>query len=319
MRETGSPAVLEFGRHPLKTLGAREALVRHEAIGFNMIDTYFRRGLYPRPLPSVLGCDAAGVVEAIGEDVRDLQVGDRVVTYTMSEEGTYCQYRITSVEDLVKLPDSLSFEDAAAAMLKGLTARYLLKQTFLVQAGQTVLVYAAAGGVGTLLCQWARHLGAKVIGVVGSEEKIALAQANGCSHVIVRGRDPLVKTVRDLTHGQGVPVVYDSLGKDTFFESLDCLAPLGLMVTYGNATGPVEPFSPFELSKRGSLFITRPTLSSYLPDREALQMAAADLFTVLDCRAVTVQIGQRFALKEAAKAHAWAESGDSTGAILLLP
>src|SRR5579883_1913261 len=316
--EHGGPEVLRIEESDPGKPEAGEAQVRHTAIGLNYIDVYDRTGLYAGELPSGLGREAAGVITALGRKVRGFKVGDRVA-YVHSKPGTYCDFRNVPADRLVKVPRGISDEEAAALMLKGLTAQYLLRRTYRVARGDAILVHAAAGGVGLLLCQWAKALGAKVIGVVGSDAKSELARRNGCKHVLILGREPLAEQVRKLTKGEGVAVVYDSVGKDTFFESLDCLRPLGMMVTYGNASGPVPPLSPLELSKRGSLFLTRPTLYHYIATRPALDAAARELFAAVKSRAVRVRIGQRYPLTEAAQAHRDLEGRRTTGATVLIP
>ena len=295
-----------------------EVQVRHTAIGLNYIDVYDRSGLYPMPMPAGLGREAAGVVTAIGRKVKDLKVGDRVA-YVHTVTGSYSELRNLPVSRLVKLPRSIRDEHAAAIMLKGLTAEYLLRRTYRVQRGDWILVHAAVGGVGLLLSQWAKALGARVIGVVGNEAKAALAKKNGCKHVLVMGRDPLVAKVKEITKGAGVKVVYDSIGKDTFFDSLDCLAPLGMMVSYGNASGPPPSISPLELSKRGSLFLTRPSLFAYIAKREDLDAAAKALFSMISSKKVRLHIGQRYALADAAQAHRDLEARKTMGSTVLVP
>ncbi len=319
VRRHGGPEVLEVEQFEPTSPGPGEALVRQTAIGLNYIDTYFRTGLYPPPagLPFVPGNEAAGVVEAVGEGVSEVRVGDRVAY--ASGPGSYTTHRIIPARLLVPLPDSVSDEQAAAMMLKGMTARYLLRQTYVVKPGDTVLIHAAAGGVGLIACQWAKHLGATVIGTVGSESKVALARDHGCDHVIVLGRDDLVGRVKEITNGRGVPVVYDGIGKDTFMSSLDCLQPRGLMVSFGNASGPVEPFNIGILAAKGSLYLTRPTLYTYTATREDLLACANELFDVVAKGAVRIEIHQRFPLREAAAAHRALESRATTGSTVLLP
>lgn len=316
--EHGGPEVLRIEDVDPDRPAAGEAQVRHTAIGLNYIDVYDRTGLYPGQLPSGLGHEAAGVLIALGRGVRGLRVGDRVA-YMPTRRGTYCEVSNVPADRLVRIPKGISDEQAAAIMLKGLTAYCLLRRTYRVQRGDVVLVHAAAGGVGSILTQWAKALGAKVIGVVGSEAKADLVRRQGCRHVLIRGRDPLVESVRKLTRGQGVPVVYDSVGKDTFMDSLDCLRPLGMMVSYGNASGPPPAISPLELSKRGSLFLTRPTLFSYLSTRAALEAAARELFSAVRKGEVRVRIGQRYPLVEAASAHRDLEARRTTGSTVLIP
>lgn len=295
-----------------------EVQVRHTAIGLNYIDVYDRTGLYPMPMPAGLGREAAGVVTAIGRKVKNFRIGDRVA-YVHTVTGSYSELRNISAARLVKLPRAISDEQAAAIMLKGLTAEYLLRRTYRVQRGDFILVHAAVGGVGLLLCQWAKAIGARVIGVVGSHAKAALAKKNGCKHVLVMGQDPLVESVKKITKGAGVKVVYDSVGKDTFIESLDCLAPLGMMVSYGNASGPPPAISPLELSKRGSLFLTRPSLFAYIAKREDLDAAAKALFSMISSKKVRLHIGQRYPLADAARAHRDLEARKTTGSTLLIP
>lgn len=314
----GGPEVLQVEDVDPGAPGPGEVQVRHTAIGVNYIDVYDRTGLYPMALPGILGREAAGVVTAVGRRVSGLKVGARVA-YVLPQPGAYCELRNVPAERLVRIPRAISDEQAAALMLKGLTAHYLLRRTYRVRRGETILVHAAAGGVGLILCQWAKALGAHVIGVVGSEAKAELARRHGCRHVLIAGRDEIVASVRKLTRGEGVSVVYDSVGKDTFFESLDCLRPLGMMVTYGNASGPPPAISPLELSRRGSLFLTRPTLFSYIARREDLDAAARELFAVVRSGKVRVRIGQRYALADAAEAHRDLEARRTTGSTVLLP
>lgn len=314
----GGPEVLQVEDVDPGAPGPGEVQVRHTAIGVNYIDVYDRTGLYPMALPGILGREAAGVVTAVGRRVSGLKVGARVA-YVLPQPGAYCELRNVPAERLVRIPRAISDEQAAALMLKGLTAHYLLRRTYRVRRGETILVHAAAGGVGLILCQWAKALGAHVIGVVGSEAKAELARRHGCRHVLIAGRDEIVASVRKLTRGEGVSVVYDSVGKDTFFESLDCLRPLGMMVTYGNASGPPPAISPLELSRRGSLFLTRPTLFSYIARREDLDAAARELFAVVRSGKVRVRIGQRYALADAAEAHRDLEARRTTGSTILLP
>ncbi len=313
----GGPEALVLDSIEPEPPGPAEIQIRHTAIGLNYIDVYDRTGLYPMPLPGVLGREAAGVVAALGAKVRGFRVGDRVA-YVHSP-GAYCEVRNVPAARVVKVPSAISDSEAAALMLKGLTAHYLLRRTYRVRRGDPILVHAAAGGVGLILCQWARFLGARVIGVVGSDAKADLARKNGCRHVLVSGRDPIVPGVKQLTKGEGVAVVYDSVGKDTFLESLDCVRPLGMMVSYGNASGPPPAVSPLELSRRGSLFLTRPTLLSYIATREALVAAARELFAVVKSRKVRIRIGQTYPLAEVAQAHRDLEARLTTGSTVLLP
>jgi NADPH2:quinone reductase len=292
--------------------------IRHTAIGVNFIDTYHRSGLYPVPLPSGLGLEAAGVVDALGEGVTSLKVGDRVA-YCSGPIGAYAEANNVPADRVVKLPADVSEEDAAASLLKGMTVQYLLKRTFPVKAGQTIVFHSAAGGVGLIACQWAKHLGCAVIGTVGHAEKIALAKANGCAHVLNTRAGDWVKQVRELTNGEGVPVVYDSIGKDTFEGSLDCLETRGMMVSFGNSSGAVAPFQPGVLAAKGSLYVTRPTLAHYTRNAEELQETADDLFAVIESGAVKIAIGQRFKLADARTAHEALHSRETTGATILIP
>ncbi len=316
--EVGGPEVMTTVDVEVADPGPGEALVRHTAIGLNYIDTYHRTGLYPVDLPSGLGIEAAGVVESVGPGVTEVSPGDRVA-YGGGPVGAYAQARVMPAGPLVPLPDEITDSLAAAMMIKGLTAQYLLRQTFVVKSGDTVLIHAAAGGVGLLLCQWAAHLGATVIGTVGSDEKADLARVHGCHHVIVYTREDFTQRVRDLTGGKGVPVVYDSVGKDTWEGSLDCLQLRGLMVSYGNASGPVPAFEPGVLALKGSLFVTRPTLFSYAATREQLLAMSRDLFDVVSSGAVKVSVRQTFPLAEAADAHRALEARETTGSTVLLP
>jgi NADPH2:quinone reductase len=316
--EHGGPEVLRFEDFDPGKPAPNEAQVRHTAIGVNYIDVYDRTGLYPGELPSGLGREAAGVITAVGRKVRGFRVGDRVA-YVYSKPGAYSEVRNITADRLVKVPKGISDEQAAALMLKGLTAHYLLRRTYRVAKGDTVLVHAAAGGVGLILCQWAKALGAKVIGVVGSEAKVELARKHGCKLVLISGRDEVVPSVKKFTKGQGVAVVYDSVGKDTFIESLDSLRPLGVMVTYGNASGPPPAIGPLELSKRGSLFLTRPTLFHYISTREALDSAARELFAAVKNKSIRVLIGQTYPLADAAEAHRDLEGRRTTGSTVLVP
>lgn len=315
---TGGPEVLEWHTFTLPAPARGEVRVRHTSIGVNLIDTYDRTGLYPMPLPSSLGREAAGVVEAVGAGVRSFQVGERVA-YVIPTPGSYLGARNVPAARLVRVPDAISDDQAAAVLLKGLTAQYLLRRTYRVRRGDPIVVTAAAGGVGLLLLQWGRHLGARVIAVVGSDAKVAAAVEHGASDVIVSSREDMAARVRELTKGKGVPVVYDSVGKDTFTPSLDCLRPLGLMVSYGNASGPVAPVSLLELSRRGSLFVTRPTLWHYIATARELAKASSELFGLLDAGVLKIVIGGRHALKDAAQAHRDIESRATVGSTVLLP
>jgi len=315
---TGGPEVLQWEAIDVPSPAQGEARVRQHAVGLNYIDTYHRTGLYPAPLPSGIGLEAAGVVEAVGEGVADLAPGDRVA-YAGGPLGAYAELRNMPADRLVKLPDPVSFEQGAAMMLQGLTAQYLLRRTYRVQPGDTILIHAAAGGVGLIVCQWAKALGATVIGTVGSDEKAELARAHGCDHPIVYTRENFAERVREITGGEGLPVVYDSIGKDTFMESLGCLRPLGIMVLFGAASGPVPPFDLGLLAKMGSLFITRPTLFTYSARRPDLLAMAADLFDVVISGKVRIEVNQRFALKDASQAHRELEARRTTGSSILLP
>jgi NADPH:quinone reductase len=316
--ENGGCEVLRIEEVEPGKPGANEVQVRHTAIGVNYIDVYDRTGLYPVTLPSGLGREAAGVITALGRGVRGFRVGERVA-YVYPSPGAYSELRNVPVERVVKIPRGISDEQAAALMLKGLTAQFLIRRTHRVARGDTILVHAAAGGVGLILCQWAKALGATVIGVVGSEAKAELAKKHGCRHVLISGRDELVASVRKLTKDAGVAVVYDAVGKDTFMESLDCIRRLGMMVTFGNASGPPPPISPLELTKRGSLFLTRPTLFNYIASRKELDAAARELFAAVRAKKVRVVIGQKYPLARAADAHRDLEGRRTTGSTVLVP
>jgi NADPH2:quinone reductase len=315
---TGGPEVLQMDDVTLPPPGPGEALVRHTAIGVNFIDTYHRGGLYPLPLPSGIGGEAAGVIQALGSGVADLSVGQRVA-YCTAPPGSYSEARVLPADKLVPLPDGVSDRDAAGLMLKGLTVQYLFRQTFPLKGGETILFHAAAGGVGLIACQWAKALGVRMIGTVSSDEKAALARAHGCAETIVYTREDFVARVRELTAGAGVPVVYDSIGKDTFPASLDCLAPRGLFVSFGNASGPVAAFNLGILAQKGSLFATRPTLFGYAGKRSDLLAMAGDLFSMVAAGKVKADVRQTFPLAEAADAHRALESRGTTGATLLIP
>ncbi len=313
----GDASALKWQDIALTAPEKHEVRVRHTVAGFNMIDTYMRKGLYPVPLPAVLGVEAVGVVEALGDEVEsELKIGDRVV-YLSKEAGAYSQRRNIDASRLIKVPELLSDEQAAASFLKGLTVWALLTESYALQAGDNILVYAAAGGVGSLLCQWAKALGATVIGVVGTEKKIAEAKRYGCSHVINRSTQDIVSTINALTGNQGVRAVYDSLGHDTFETSLDCLAPLGTMVSYGNATGPVPPFNILILGSKGSLKLTRPQVFAHVERREDLERGSQALFSMLAEKKIVVDVKQRFPIEQAALAHKTVESGQTTGATVL--
>jgi NADPH2:quinone reductase len=309
---------MEFVEVEVGNPGPGEARVRHEACGLNYIDVYFRNGLYPLPLPGGLGMEGAGMVEAVGEGVHHVKPGDRVV-YTGRPPGAYAEVRIMPASGLVLLPDEIDFQTGAAMMLQGLTVQYLFHRTFPLRGGETILFHAAAGGVGLIACQWAKALGVTMIGTVGSDEKAELAKAHGCAHTINYNKENFVERVKELTKGQGVPVVYDSVGKDTFTGSLDCLSPLGMMVSFGNASGAVPPFSLSELASRGSLFITRPTLFSYMAKRHDLEVMASDLFSMVMSGKVKIEINQRYALRDVIQAHRDMEARKTTGSSILLP
>ena len=315
--KTGGPDVLQYKDVELAPPAKGEVRVRHTAIGVNFIDTYHRSGLYKLPLPSGLGSEAAGVVDALGEAVTSLKKGERVAY--AGTLGAYAEANNVPADKLVKLPPNVSDETAAAALLKGMTAQYLLMRTYAVNPGETILWHAAAGGVGTIACQWAKYLGALVIGTIGSDDKFALAKENGCEHVLNTRKEEWVKRVREITDGEGVPVVYDSIGKDTWTGSLDCLAVRGMMVSFGNASGAVPAFEPGILSAKGSLYVTRPTLGSYTRTPQELQETANDLFAVLGSGVVKIHINQRFKLADAAEAHRALHSRETTGATILLP
>lgn len=318
IQKTGGPEVMEYVDVDLPAPGPGEALIRQMACGLNFIDVYFRTGLYAQPLPAGLGMEGAGVVEAVGAGVSHIQPGDRVA-YAGRPCGAYAEARVLPADILVKLPDAIGFETAAAMMLQGLTVQYLFRRTFRLQGGETILFHAAAGGVGLIACQWARALGVTMIGTVGSDEKAELAKAHGCVHTINYNKENFVERVKEITGGQGVPVVYDSIGKDTFTGSLDCLSPLGMMVSYGSASGPVPPFSLNELASRGSLFITRPSIFSYTAKRDDLEMMAGELFGMVESGKIKIDVNQRYALKDVAQAHRDLESRKTTGSTILIP
>jgi NADPH2:quinone reductase len=313
--EPGGPEVFKWEEVEVGQPKAGEVRLKHTAVGLNYIDVYHRTGLYPAPLPAIPGLEAAGVVQAIGDGVSDLKVGDRVA-YASGPLGAYSEERIMAADRVVKLPDSISDEQGAAMMLQGLTAQYLLRRTYPVKAGDTILVHAAAGGVGLILCQWARHLGVKVIGTVGNEEKAQLAKQFGCDYPIVYTKEDFQEKVLEITNGKKVPVVYDSVGKDTFLKSLDCLSPLGLLVLFGQSSGNVPPFDLGQLSVKGSLFITRPTLATYTAKREDLVNGANELFDVVSKDIVKINVNQRYALKDAAQAHRDLEARKTTGSTI---
>jgi NADPH2:quinone reductase len=318
MSATGGPQVMQYVDIDLAAPGPGEARVRHAACGVNFIDVYFRTGLYKQSLPGGLGQEGAGTIEAIGSGVTGFAVGDRVA-YAGGPNGSYSEERNMAVARLVKLPDAIGFDTAAAMMLRGMTVQYLLRQVFALKGGETILFHAAAGGIGLIASQWARALGVNMIGTVGSEEKAVLAKAHGCSHVINYTTENFVERVKEITGGKGVPVVYDSIGKDTFTGSLDCLSRRGLMVSFGNASGPVPPFAMSELASRGSLSVIRPSLGDFTATREALDATSGDLFGMVKTGQVTIEINQRYALKDVAQAHIDMEARKTTGSTILTP
>ena len=319
IHQYGGPEALRWEEVEVSDPGPGQIRIRQSAVGLNYIDVYHRTGLYPLPsLPWTLGMEGAGRVEAVGAGVTELQVGDRVA-YASPPVGAYAEVRLIAADRVVTLPEAIDDQTAAAMMLQGMTAQYLLRRTYRVQPGDVVLLHAAAGGVGLIASQWARHLGATVIGTVGSDDKAELARAHGCDHVIVYTRENFVERVREITSGQGVAVVYDSVGQATFMGSLDCLRPLGMMVSFGNASGPVQSFDPGLLAAKGSLFLTRPTLMTYTAQRADLVASAAELFQVVASGAVRIEVRQTYPLAEAAQAHRDLEARNTTGSTVLLP
>ncbi|KZY50381.1 MULTISPECIES: quinone oxidoreductase family protein [Rhodobacterales] len=316
--KTGGPEVMQYEDITLDAPGPGEVRLRHTAIGVNYLDTYYRSGAYPLPLPSGLGSEAAGVVEAVGEGVTTLKVGDRVA-YGAGPIGSYSQARNMPANRLSKLPDTISDETAAAMMLKGMTVRYLLRETYKVKAGETILWHAVAGGVGLIAVQWAKHLGVRVIGTTSSPEKAALAKSMGCDEVINYTSENVAERVRELTDGKGVPVVYDGVGQATLNASLDSLSPFGLLVNFGSASGPVTGFDTGILAAKGSLYLTRPGLNTYVDSDEALQANVADLFDVVGSGAVRIEVNQTYPLADAVKAHQDLEGRKTTGSTILLP
>ncbi len=317
IHETGGPEVLRWEDVPLESPRADEVLLRQTAVGLNYIDTYHRTGLYPLELPAILGREAAGVIEAVGNAVESLAVGDRVA-YAL-EPGSYCEARVIAAGRLVRLPESIDDRTAAAMMLKGLTAQYLLRRCYRVQAGDTILIHAAAGGVGLIACQWAKALGATVIGTVGSAEKAALARSYGCDHPILYREQNFVERVREVTDGVGVKAVYDSVGRDTFNGSLDCLETRGMLVSFGQSSGPVEPFDIGVLAVKGSLNLTRPSLAHFIATKTELDSAAAELFDLHASGALRIEIGRTYPLGEAIQAHRDLEARATSGSTVLLP
>src|SRR5579859_7632592 len=310
--KAGGPEVLSWDEVQVGKPGPGEARVRHTAIGLNYVDTYIRSGLYPSQLPSGLGAEAAGVVEEVGSGVTDIKAGDRVA-YGNSPVGAYSEVRVMPADRLVVLPSGISDQHAAAMMLKGMTTQYLIRQIFKVKRGDTILFHAAAGGVGLIACQWAKSLGATVIGTVGSEEKAKLAKAHGCDHVIIYTREDFVARVNEITKGEKLPVVYDAVGKDTFMKSLDCLRPRALMVSFGQSSGPIGPVELGILAAKGSLFITRPTLNTYAAKRPDMLAMARDLFDAVLSGAIKIEVNQTYPLKDAAQAHRDLQSRKTTG------
>jgi NADPH2:quinone reductase len=313
---TGGPEVLEWQQVEVGKPGPGEVRLRHNAVGLNYIDTYQRSGLYPMSLPSGLGSEAVGVIEEAGSGVTGLKAGDRVA-YSGGPLGAYSEARVMPADRLVPVPDGITDQQAAGMMLKGMTAWYLVRRTHPIKRGETILIHAAAGGVGLIACQWAKHLGATVIGTVGDEEKAVLAKRNGCDHPILYKQEDFVARVNELTQGRRLPVVYDSVGKDTFYKSLDCLAPLGLMVSFGQSSGAIGPVDIGILAAKGSLFLTRPTLFTYTASREDLLTAARELFEVVQSGAVKIAVNQSYPLREAARAHRDLEGRRTTGSTVL--
>jgi NADPH2:quinone reductase len=316
--KTGGPDVLVYEDVPVGEPGQGQARVKHAAIGLNFIDTYHRSGLYPLQLPSGLGLEGAGVVEAVGPGVTHVKAGDRVA-YAGGPPGAYSESRVMPADKLVKVPAGISDQQAAAMMLKGLTVWYLIRRTYRVERGETVLLHAAAGGVGLIACQWLKSLGVSVIGTVGSDEKAKIAKAHGCDHTIIYTRENFVERVKQITGGRKVPVVFDSVGKDTFMGSLDCLMPRGLLCIFGNGSGPVPPFDLGMLAAKGSLYVTRPTLMTYTAQREDLEAGARELFDVVKSGKVRIEINQTYKLADAAQAHRDLEGRKTTGSTVLLP
>jgi len=316
IHEVGGPEVLKFETVEVGDPGPGEVLLRQSAAGLNFIDTYQRTGLYPLPsFPAVLGMEGAGVVEAVGVGVTEVDIGDRVA-YSMAP-GAYAEQRLVPAAVLVRLPDGISDDQGAAMMLKGCTAQYLIRRTYRIEAGDTILIHAAAGGVGLIVCQWAKHLGATVIGTAGGPDKVALAETHGCDHAIDYTTEDFVERVGEITNGAGVPVVYDSVGNDTFLPSMDCLQPRGLLVSFGQSSGAIPPFDPGILAQKGSLFLTRPTLGTYIATREELEATARELFDVVVSGAVKIEVNQTYLLEYAATAHRDLEARKTTGSTVL--
>ena len=318
-QQTGGPEVLIPHEINIAEPSDEEVLIQHTAIGLNFIDTYHRTGLYPvETKPFTPGLEAAGIIKKTGRNVSRFKEGDRI-GYCTGPIGAYATHRNIAADKIIALPDNITDEIAAASMLKGMTAEYLIRRTYEVQPGQTVLFHAISGGVGAIACQWLKHIGATIIGTAGSKEKAEMAKNNGCDHVIRYDRDDFVEAVQDITHGKGVPVVYDSVGKDTFEGSINCLSPRGMMVSFGNASGPVPAIEPLLLTQKGSLYITRPSLMAYTATYEEYAASAAALFDMIASGAVKIHIGQTYALKDAAKAHTDLEARKTSGSSLLLP
>ncbi|MEJ2098354.1 MAG: quinone oxidoreductase [Desulfobacterales bacterium] len=319
IHETGGPEVMRWEDYNPGQPAAGEALVRHEAVGLNFIDVYHRDGTYPLPsFPAILGMEGAGIVEAVGKDVKEVTVGERVA-YAGLPPGAYAEIRLIPAHRLVKLPDEISTKQGAAMMLQGMTARYLLRGCYKVKSGDRILIHAAAGGVGLIACQWASHLGATVIGTVGSEEKAELARAHGCHHTVLYNQEDFAERTREITGGKGVDVVYDSVGQATFMKSLDCLRPMGVLVSFGQSSGLVPPFNLGLLGAKGSLFVTRPSLMTYTAQRKDLLEHARDLFEVVKSGAVNIEIQQSYPLSEAGRAHQDLEARKTTGSTILIP
>jgi len=318
IHEQGGPEVMKWESIDVPAPGAGQIAIAHKAIGLNYIDCYHRSGLYPLPMPSGIGMEGAGVVDAVGAGVTDIRTGDRVA-YAAGPPGSYAETRVIDAAKVVKLPAGIADETAAAMMLQGMTAEYLIRRTYKVKPGDTVLFHAAAGGVGLIACQWLKLLGATVIGTVGSDEKAAIAKAHGCDYPIVYTREKFPERVREITNGKGVPVVYDSIGKDTWDRSLDCLAPRGMMVTFGNASGPVTSINPGILGQKGSIYLTRPSLMNYTATREELELSSGRLFEMVKSGKVKLEINQTYPLKDAVKAHKDLEGRKTTGCTVLVP
>ena len=318
VHKLGGPEEMIWEEVDVPAPAENEVLIKQNVIGLNFIDTYFRSGLYPAPLPTPLGMEASGIIEQVGANVIEFQEGDRVA-YASPPLGSYSEKRVMPINNIVKIPNDISDELAAAIMLKGMTAEYLVRRTFEVKPGQTVLFHAAAGGVGLIACQWLKAIGANVIGTVGSDDKAKLAQANGCDHTILYKEEDFVEKVKEITNGEGVPVVYDSVGKDTALKSLDCLSPLGLLVIFGNSSGNAPAIEPGLLATKGSLYVTRPTLFSYNSNREKLINSAEQVFKMVRENKISIKIGARYRLKDAVQAHKDLENRKTTGSILLMP